>query len=217
LAVEVLSGEAENLKREICLVVRQLFERGLIFPYGGNVSARMPGSEEYWITSNVYRGRIQPQDLVRMNLKGEVLEASEKVKPSIEYPMHQAIYKKRSDVNAVVHSHSPVTTGLTIAGVDLQPITAEAGLLLKKVKTVSFALPGSQVLAEKVAEQAGEDTLALLLQGHGVVGLGGNLLEAMGAVETLEGLALTQLSIILVAGRVPTIPEDVLKDFEGWE
>ncbi|KYH36127.1 MAG: class II aldolase/adducin family protein [Candidatus Hecatellales archaeon B24] len=215
--MEALNGETERLKKEVCLAVRQLFERGLIFPHGGNVSARLPGSSEYWITSNVYKGWIQPQDLVKMNLKGEVLEAREGVKPSIEYPMHQAVYERREDVNAVVHSHSPVTTGLTLAGVELQPITAEAGLLLKKVKTVPFAPPGSQVLAEKAAKQAEGGTLALLLQGHGVVGLGRNVLEAVGVVETLEGLALTQFFAMLAAGRVPTIPVEALKDLEGVE
>ncbi|RLI26613.1 MAG: class II aldolase/adducin family protein [Candidatus Hecatellales archaeon] len=208
----------EDLKREICLVVRQLFDRGLIFPHGGNVSARLPGSGEYWITpSSVYKGRIQPQDLVKMSLEGEVLEAAEGRKPSIEHPMHQAIYKRRSDVNAVVHTHNPAVTGLMAAGVDLQPVTVEAGLVLRKVRMVPFALPGSRELAEKAGELAKGETSALLLQGHGVVGLGKSLIEAMAVVETLEGLALTQFFALLAARRIPTVSEEALKDFEGEE
>lgn len=208
---------AESLKVEICQAVRQLFERGLIFPHGGNVSARLPGSSEYWITSNVYKGKIRPEDLVLMSLEGEVLEVRKGLRPSIEYPMHQAIYQRRSDVNAVVHSHNPAVTGLTIAGVDLQPITVEAAVVLRGVRRVPFALPGSRELAEKAAEQAEGNVKALILQGHGVVGLGRNLTEAVAIVETLEGLALTQFFTLLSAGRIPALSEEAFKEFEVEE
>lgn len=204
-----MNGE-EELKREICMVVRQLFERGLIFPHGGNVSARFPGSQEFWITpSKVYKGRIRPEELVKMDFEGRVLQAAEGLKPSIEYPMHLSIYKRRGDVNAVVHTHSPITTGLVIAGVDLQPITVEAALILRKVRVVPYAPPGSWDLARKAAEKAEGEVEALLLQGHGVIGLGRSLLEAMAVVETLEGIALTQLTALMAARRIPTVP------FEG--
>ena len=98
---------------------------------------------------------------------------------------------------------SPITTGLTIAGVDLQPLTPEAAILLKKVKLVPYAPPGSWELAEKASEKAEGEVAALLLQAHGVVGLGRSLTEAMAVVETLEGIALTQLTVLMAAKRLP--------------
>ena len=202
-----MEGDVEELKTELCNVVKHLFQRGLILPYGGNVSARLPGSREVWITpSGKYKGKLKPEDLVKISLEGEVLEAPEGLKPSIEYPLHISIYKRRLDVNAVVHTHSPYTTGLTIAGLDLEPVTSEAAIILEKVRLVPFAPPGSWELAEKAAGKAEEGVSALLLQGHGVVGLGRNLLEAMAMVETLEGIALTQLSALLAARRIPSLP-----------
>jgi len=204
-------NEAENLKNEICTVVRHLFERKLIFSLEGNISARLPGSNTIWITPSMYKGQIRPENLVKMSLEGEILEAAEDVKPSIEHPMHRAIYKKRSDVNAIVHTHSPAITGLMLAGVELQPLTVEAALIIDKVRLVPFAMPGSQTLAELVSEKVEGGVSALLLQHHGIIGLGGSLWEAVSVVEAIEGIALTQLIATLLAKRPPTIPEEALK------
>jgi L-ribulose-5-phosphate 4-epimerase len=136
--------EAEKLKRELCDAVKHLFERKLIFSSEGNLSVRQPETDIMWITPSRYKGRIEPKDLVKMDLEGNVLEAPQKVKPSIEHPMHRTIYKKKPNINAVVHTHSPMITGLMIAGAELQPLTVEAALLISKIKFVPFAIPGSR-------------------------------------------------------------------------
>lgn len=76
---------------------------------------RMPGSNEIWITPSGYpRSHTLPEDLVKIDLEGNVLEGS--LRPSIEVPFHTEIYKRRPDVNSVVHTHSPYTQGITLAG-----------------------------------------------------------------------------------------------------
>ena len=69
----------------------------------------------------------------------------------MEWHFHTEIYKRRSDVNAVVHAHSPYSTGLAIAGVEIRPITLEAALMLAKVPVVPFKYPGTKELAEELA------------------------------------------------------------------
>ncbi|RLE99093.1 MAG: class II aldolase/adducin family protein [Thermoprotei archaeon] len=205
MGVELAVGE-EQLKEDICKVMRNLFNRGLISALGGNVSARVPGSEEFWITpSGIFKGELSAEDLVKLDLEGNILEGF--LRPSIEWPFHAAIYKVRPDVNAVVHAHNPFTLGLTLAGVGLKPITVEAVMVLRKVEVVPFAFPGTEELANLVKEKAMAGARAIVLQNHGIVAMGANLYEAEAIAETLEEVAIAQFVAMALGKEPPIIPE----------
>ncbi|MDK6029389.1 class II aldolase/adducin family protein [Ignisphaera sp. 4213-co] len=196
----------EQLKNDICKVMRHLFERGLVSALGGNVSARLPGSNEFWITpSGIFKGELTPDDLIKVDLDGNIIEGFGR--PSIETPLHAAIYRVRPDVNAIVHAHNPFTLGLALAGVGLKPITVEAVMVLRKVEVVPFAFPGTDQLAKLVAEKASTGARALILQNHGIVALGSNLYDAEAVAETLEEVATAQFVAMALGKEPPVIPE----------
>jgi ribulose-5-phosphate 4-epimerase/fuculose-1-phosphate aldolase len=199
-------GSEEELKEEICETMKRLFNRGLISALGGNVSARVPEAKEFWITpSGVFKGELGPEDLLKVDLDGKVLEGF--LRPSVETPFHAMIYRKRTDVNAVVHCHNPFATGLAIAGIPILPITVEAAVVLRKVQIVPWAFPGTDTLANLVGEYI-EGVRALVLMNHGVIGVGSNLLEAETIVETLEEVATTQFVASVFKRDIPLIPEE---------
>ncbi|MCX8170395.1 MAG: class II aldolase/adducin family protein [Candidatus Bathyarchaeota archaeon] len=206
-----LSSE-EELKGEICETMRRLFNRGLISALGGNVSARIPGAKEFWITpSGVFKGELKPEDLLKADLDGRVIEGF--LRPSVETPFHAMIYRKRADVNAVVHCHNPFATGLALAGIPIQPITVEAAVVLRKVRVVPWAFPGTDALANLVGEYI-EGARALILMNHGVIGVGSNLLEAEAIVETLEEVAMTQFVASVLKREIPLIPREDMELIE---
>ncbi len=199
----------EELKQEICEVSRRIFERGLASAIGGNVSARLPGANEFWITpSGVFKGKINPDDLVKLDLEGNIVEGY--MKPSIEWPFHAAIYKARPDVNAVVHAHNPVTVGLALAGKEIKPVTVDAIVFLRKIPIVPFRYPGTDELAKAVAERIA-GARCLVLQNHGVIGVGHTLLEAEAVVETLEEVAIALATAYRFTDKPAEIPE---REFE---
>lgn len=205
----------DDLKKEICKTMNRLYRRGLISALSGNVSARLPEASEFWITpSGTFKGELEPEDLVKMNLDGKVVEGFKK--PSIETPFHTIIYRRRADVNAVVHSHNPITTGLALAGIEIKPVTVEAALILGRVRVVPWAFPGTDTLARLVGEHI-DGTKALILMNHGVIGVGKNLLEAETIVEALEETAITQLVAYIFKREIPTIPEeeDIIQKLAG--
>ncbi|MCX8167549.1 MAG: class II aldolase/adducin family protein [Ignisphaera sp.] len=196
----------EQIKNDICKVMRNLFNRGLISALGGNVSARIPNSKEFWITpSGIFKGELTLDDLVKLDLEGNVVEGFGR--PSIEWPVHAAIYRVRPDVNAVVHAHNPVTLGLALAGISLRPITVEAVMVLRRIEVVPFAFPGTDQLAKLVAEKAALGTRALILQNHGIIAMGANLYEAEAVAETLEEVAMAQFVAMVLGREPPVIPE----------
>lgn len=184
------------LKERIVQCAVNLYRRGLVAGLGGNISARLPKMNEIWITpSGLYKPDLKPEDLVKVDLEGKVLEGV--FKPSIEWPLHVAIYKKRVDVNAVVHAHNPVTMGLALAGIKPKPITPEAVTLLGDVPILKFMYPSTAELGKLVGKEiAGRH--ALILQNHGVVAVGHDLTEVACIVEVLEEVSTTMLIANLV-------------------
>jgi len=200
----------DQLKQDICKVMRNLFNRGLVSALGGNVSARLPNSKEFWITpSGIFKGELNPDDLVKLDVEGNILDGF--LRPSVEWPLHAAIYRVRPDVNAVIHAHNPITLGLALAGVSLKPISVEAVMVLRKVEIVPFAFPGTDQLAKLVEEKAAKGARAIILQNHGIVALGSNLYDAEAIAETLEEVATAQFVAMVLGKEPPTIPE---KDVE---
>ncbi len=196
----------EKLKARICKTMKRLFNRGLISALGGNISARLPGANEFWITpTGVFKGELESKDLVKVDLDGNVVKGF--FKPSIETPFHTTIYRRRTDVNAIVHSHNPIAVGLALAGIQIQPITIEAVAILGNVKIVPWAIPGTKTLANLVGKYI-EDAKVLILMNHGVVGVGSNLFEAEAVVETLEEVATIQFIARVFKDKLPLIPRE---------
>jgi len=191
-----------EIKNEIVRIAKVLFDRQLISALGGNISGRVPGSNEFWITpSQVFKGALRPDDLVKVTLEGDVIEGSHK--PSIEWLFHAAIYKVRPDVNGVVHAHNPMVLGLTLAGREIKAsLTGEATLILRKIEKVPFKPPGTRMLADEVAKVVSRGASAVILENHGVIGLGSSLLEAETIVELLEELATIEF-VCYALGKEP--------------
>jgi len=169
-----------------------------------------PNSKEFWITpSGIFKGELNPDDLVKLDVEGNILDGF--LRPSVEWPLHAAIYRVRPDVNAVIHAHNPITLGLALAGVSLKPISVEAVMVLRKVEIVPFAFPGTDQLAKLVEEKAAKGARAIILQNHGIVALGSNLYDAEAIAETLEEVATAQFVAMALGKEPPTIPE---KDVE---
>ena len=190
------------IKFEICRALRALYEKGLINALSGNISVRIPKANAFWITpSGVFKGSVTPNDLVKLDFELNILEGVRK--PSIESGTHALIYKVRPDVNAIVHTHNPITVALVGLGYNLEFLSSEAELIIKKIKIIPYAPPGSEELARLIYNNVKneKDVKALILLKHGVIGLGSSLVEAVSIVESIEDLAKMNLIKLLFKGR----------------
>jgi len=204
---EVPSGEAA-LRDQLVKCMVSLVSKGLMTGIGGNASIKIEGTDEVLITpSGLYKPNLKPNDIVKINLEGETIEGA--YKPSIEWHFHTAIYRKRADAKAVLHTHSPYTTGLALAGKKIEPVTLEATVMLADVPILEFMCPGTEELGEAVSN-AMMSHRAAILQNHGVVTIGRDLAEAITMAEVLEATS----KMIFVAshfGGARLIPPDQIE------
>jgi autoinducer 2 (AI-2) kinase len=198
---------SDDVREGLVRVVGELYAQELITATGGNVSVRVPGQDELWITpSQLFKGDLRPDSLVRVGLEGQPL--SEGRAPSSERMMHCALYR-RPEVQAVVHAHAAHATILANAGLPFLPISTEAAFF-SDLPRVPFIMPGTDALAEAVAEAMGSGW-AVLMQNHGLIVAGRSLRRAADMVEIIERSAQVILGCYAVGREPPTLPEDVVE------
>jgi autoinducer 2 (AI-2) kinase len=199
----------EEIRQELLQTAAKLAAMGLVTAAGGNISARSPQSDEIWITpTQEHKNSLRIESLVRLGLDGVPTNA-EGPTPSSERFMHTAIYRSRSDINAVIHAHAPHSTALGLTGLPFLPVSVEAACI-GDLPRLPFLMPGSKELASEVARTLGGGQSVLLLN-HGLVVASESLRGALNLVEVIERTAHTILECS-AAGRTPlTLPEDVME------
>ena len=196
---------------------RQLLSSGLTTGTGGNLSLWEPRQARVAITpSGIAYDRMLPEDIVIVDMAGEVIEGHRK--PSSEAGFHIALYRKRADVRAVVHTHSVYATTLACLHWEIPPVHYLVGFSGLKVPLAPYATFGSRELADNLAETiAGFN--AVLMANHGLVTVGGDLPRAFATAEEIEFVARLYYQTRL-AGAPKILPEEemgrVLKKFETY-
>jgi L-fuculose-phosphate aldolase len=174
-----------NSKKELVDCVKNLYWMGLTTSISGNHSIRFRNGL-MWITpSGIPRYKIHPNHLVKVNLKTSKVLGN--IRPSIELNLHRNIYNKRQDVNAIVHTHSPFTIGISISS-KFQHVIEEAKIVVGQPVIISNEPSGSNELAESVSDafQKEDITRAVVIKNHGVVAVGKDIHQARAVVESLE-------------------------------
>ena len=166
---------------------RAMARNGLVAGTSGNVSVRC-GPELMAITAtSVPYDAMTLDDVVVVDYEGEPVFGD--ALPSTETLMHAAVYRARPGVGAVMHTHSIYASALSVAGLAVPPMIDEMVIHIGGAVAVSeYAFPGTEELGEAVVRALGERTAALV-RNHGLVGIGGNALEALAICQMVERAA----------------------------
>lgn len=151
----------------------------------GNFSARDRETGYMCITpSGMEYDKLTPADVVVMDVEGKVIEGERK--PSIETPLHCAVYRRRSDVLGVSHTHSVFATAWAACNENIPVVVAElAALIGGPVECAVYKPMGSLELAETAAIRL-KDRHAILLANHGVLAVGQDIETAFANSVVVE-------------------------------
>jgi L-fuculose-phosphate aldolase len=178
------------LASERTLVVEygmRMVAAGLTTGTGGNLSLFRREDGLLAVTpSGIAYDRLTPGDIVVLNADGDVVDGARN--PTSERNFHQALYRVRPDVDAVVHTHSPYATTMACLGWEIPPVHYLVGFSGKKVPLAPYETFGTAALAASVAEAIGSYN-AVLLANHGLVTVGRDLPSAFAAAEEIEFVA----------------------------
>jgi L-fuculose-phosphate aldolase len=175
------------LREAVAVGGRRLATARLVESTSGNLSVRQgPGGPVAISPSALAYERVTPADVVVVALDGRVVDGHRA--PSSELGMHLAVYRRRADVGAVVHTHSPWATTWAVLGREIPAVHYVIASIGHRVRVVPYATFGSGDLAGTAAAILGDDN-AVLLGNHGVLAVGADLEAAFENAVRVEFLA----------------------------
>jgi L-ribulose-5-phosphate 4-epimerase len=183
----------KELKEELAFSCNILAQEGHWDNILGHVSVRLPGQDRILMKPHGFGfEEIRPQHLIVCDLEGNKIEG--KYERHSEVFIHTEIYKARSDVNCVVHSHPPYATAFGSLRQPLRPISHEGSIFHGGLPLFDYttALIRSAELGRKVAEALGS-CRAVLMKNHGSTVVGASIREATLYAVFLEKAARIQL------------------------
>ena len=191
--------------------MRRLYRRGLTTTSGGNISLRITDEIIAISPSATDKGLMRWREVGLMTILGENLTPG--LKPSIESAMHLSIYKRKSEITAIIHAHPIFATSFTAMKRTIKTnLTAEAKAICGDPFIVPYALMGTTELAVLAADNIVKSDI-LLLENHGILTTGTNLLEAFDKIEVLENAAKMTL-IVEFTGKKKALDRSRIVEIE---
>ncbi|WAH38852.1 class II aldolase/adducin family protein [Alicyclobacillus dauci] len=199
-----MTHDSNDIRSELTKYSTKIVEKNLVAGPGGNISFRV--NETVLISpSGASLDEITPSDWVAVDLHtGEILSGA---RPSSEVNLHLEIYRKRLDVNAIIHTHAIHCIAVSSAGRDIPPMFADFVAIVGDVSYLEYILPTTNDLAIAANQALGQRN-AIVLRNHGAITVGSTLKEAYSRMEILEDAAeIYHLSLQMGTPRVLTDEE----------
>jgi L-fuculose-phosphate aldolase len=177
----------DRARRDVAETGRRLAAAGLVIGTAGNVSLRFEGptGPEVAITATgVVLADVEADQVSVLDLDGAQLAGD--LAPTTELDLHLGTLRERG--GAVVHTHSPVATALSLVVDELPCVHYQQLALGGSVRVAPFEVFGSPALAAAV-RSALEGRQAAILASHGTVALGADLGKALANALLLEWAA----------------------------
>lgn len=176
--------DIQSAKEKVCDAGKQLLREGLVARTWGNVSVRVSATEMVITPSGRKYDELTPGDMVLVDIYTLKYEG---IKPSSELKLHCEVYKRRPEIQSVIHTHQMFASIVAAAQRDVEVILPEHKAILGTsiVKAAPYALPNTKKITVETADALG-NAKAALMANHGVVCAGDSLDEAFEVARTLE-------------------------------
>ena len=209
--MRVLDIKLMHPRDQIAMIIRKIYQNKLTTTSGGNISI-IDDSGDIWITpASIDKGTLKNTDIICIKKDGSF---EGKHKPSSEYPFHLAIYKCRPDIKAIVHAHPPGLVSFSIVRkIPNTNVIPQTKSVCGPVGYITYALPGSNKLGELVAKEFSKGVNAIIMENHGAISGGKDIIDAYQRFEMLESSAQS-----IINGHYLDIPKYLSnKEIEKFE
>jgi L-ribulose-5-phosphate 4-epimerase len=209
-------GEWDQERKNVLDCAKWMSGHGYFGGYrgsGGNISVRIgsrpilavtPSGRSYW---NMTADDICVVDFDLKSLEGQWV-------PSKEAAMHIGIYRHRTDVNAIVHTHQTYASILAVIDESIPPLfdeeTKEFGPV---VEIIPYAISGSQDLVQNVIKKLGNNCHCYILQNHGALNLGRDIDHAWKNTELLEKVSQIYYAALITGRQISILPQETIDYF----
>lgn len=193
-----------ELHQDVVMANHILFQEGVLDGFG-HVSGRDPATPgQFIISRSLAPAQVSLDDLVTLDLEGHEIGGSGS-HLYLERFIHAAIYRERSDVYGIVHSHSPAVLPFTISKSQrFAAVTHMAGFIGRCAAVYDAAvfegcdcdmLVRNLKMGQDLAASLGRQAL-VLMRGHGITVVGRDVRQAVFRAVYAEQNAKVQMTAI---------------------
>ena len=194
----------EELRQEVWACNLELPKNGLVKMTSGNVSGRDAETGFVVIKPSGYRyEQLTPERLVVVDLEGNVVEGD--LKPSVDTETHLYIYRHRSDVLGVAHTHSVYASTFAALGKPIPPCLTASAMFGGEVPLGGFVPIGGEAIGQEIIAKIGQSSV-IIMQNHGVFTIGSSASRATKMAIEVEDVA--QITFQAMAIGEPIILTD---------
>jgi L-ribulose-5-phosphate 4-epimerase len=163
-----------ELREQVLWYAKQMAADKLVSARQGNLSAMDRESGLVAITPSAAEyATMTAEDVTVVDLDNRTVAG--RWKPTSEVQMHTMIFRRRADVDAVMHCHAPLTSVFAATYETLPLVLLEtAGCIGHHIRVAPYAVPGTTELSEVCLETMGDGT-AVIMGSHGLLVVGPNL------------------------------------------
>jgi L-fuculose-phosphate aldolase len=210
------SSVDDRQRQAVVAACRELARSGLTHGTSGNVSLRRDARRFFVSPTGMPYESLEPADIALVDIEGRWFGPR---RPSSEWRFHRDILRARTDVGAIVHTHSRHATALACTGRGIPAfhyMVAVAGG--SEIRCAPYFTFGSQQLSD-AAVAALAERKACLLANHGVIAVASDLSAALALAGEVENLA-AQYAAALALGEVRVLDDAemqrVLERFKSY-
>jgi len=180
--------EYSEIREKVFTVTNKLCDCNLIRLSAGNISLRDKDGNIAVTPSGIKYDSMVPEDIVVIDIDGNIIAAKEGLKPSSEFRLHTSIMRDLPDVNAVVHTHALYAMTFASLGKELPIVCVELLIAGGPIPVAPYFTPGTDELGDNAAEifMGRPELKGLLMKNHGMVSIGENLDEAFSHTYDIE-------------------------------
>ena len=201
----------QEVKEMICDICHKMWQLGWVAANDGNITVMLDDGTLLATPTGMSKSFITPEKLIRIDRKGNVLEAAEGLRPSTEIKMHLRCYDKRDDIRAVIHAHPPGATGFAVAhkAMDMYNMTENVGSI-GAVPLTPYGTPSTMEIPDSI-EPYLEEQDVMLLENHGALVVASDLITAFYRMENLELWAKVTINAVILGGSRDISQENIQK------
>ncbi len=197
---------------QIVMLMNRIYYNDMTITSGGNLSIRDDDGTIWLTPSGIDKGNLRREDIMQIRPDGSIIGIH---RPSVEYPLHLAIYKKRPDIKAVLHAHSPALVMFSM--LRRMPDTGmmpDSRFLSGRIAIAPYAMPGSSALGASVSHEFEKGANTVIMENHGVVVGSETLFAAFMSFEMLECCAQIQINAKSIGGTIRDLSAEHMELFK---
>ncbi len=203
--------DIDEVKVQICDVCHKMWQLGWVAANDGNVTALLDDGTILATPTGMSKSFITTDKLIRIDREGNVLEASPGLRPSSEVKMHLRCYDKRPDVRSVIHAHPPGATGFAVAhkSMDMYNMIEDVAAI-GSVPLTPYGTPSTIEVPNAIEPYLDEHDV-MLLENHGALAVGSDVITAFYRMESLELWAKITINAVILGGSVDISKKNIDK------